>query len=163
MEHENDNDTIFNWCSWYSHQRISARTGGFGNKRTSGDHPNYNIVEIGQNTGKSPGHLRRFAVAQTPMRNHRLTLVGKPEKNNNNRTSKSEGIEKRKIASTWENQKRLRCLPGVMVKAMDCGIGVSAFELQSRLYVPFRINAIGKGMNPLILPAMGLIVPLLFF
>ena len=44
---------------------------------------------------------------------------------------------------------------GVMVKAMDCGIVVSEFVLQSRYYIHFRINTLGKGMNPLILPAMG--------
>ena len=44
---------------------------------------------------------------------------------------------------------------GVMVKAMDCGIVVSEFELQSRYYVHFRANTPGKGMSPLILPAMG--------
>ena len=44
---------------------------------------------------------------------------------------------------------------GVMVKAMDCGIVVSELELQSRYYVHFRANTLGKGMNPLILPAMG--------
>ena len=44
---------------------------------------------------------------------------------------------------------------GVMVKAMDCGIVVREFELQSRYYVHFRANTLGKGMNPLILPAMG--------
>ena len=44
---------------------------------------------------------------------------------------------------------------GVMVKAMDCGIVISEFELQSRFYVHFRTNTIGKGMNPLIRPAMG--------
>ena len=44
---------------------------------------------------------------------------------------------------------------GVMVKATDCGIIVSEFEFQSRYYVHFRANTIGKGMNPLILPAMG--------
>ena len=27
--------------SWYSHRRIIKGTGGLGNKRTSGDHPNY--------------------------------------------------------------------------------------------------------------------------
>ena len=48
------------------------------------------------------------------------------------------------------------CPPlGVMVKAMDCGIVVSEFVLQSRYYVHFRANTLGKGMNPLILPAMG--------
>ena len=46
-------------------------------------------------------------------------------------------------------------LVGVMVKAMDCGIVVSEFELQLRYYVDFQTNILGKGMNPLILPAMG--------
>ena len=44
---------------------------------------------------------------------------------------------------------------GVMVKAMDCGIVVREFVLQSRCYIHFRANTLGKGMNPLILPAMG--------
>ena len=47
------------------------------------------------------------------------------------------------------------CPHGVMVKAMDCGIVVREFVLQSRYYVHFRANTFGKGMNPLILPAMG--------
>ena len=47
------------------------------------------------------------------------------------------------------------CPRGVMVKAMDCGIVERKFELQSRHYVHFRANTLGKGMNPLILPAMG--------
>ena len=42
-----------------------------------------------------------------------------------------------------------------MVKAMNCGIVVREFVLQSRYYVHFRANTLGKGMNPLILPAMG--------
>ena len=48
-----------------------------------------------------------------------------------------------------------RCPRGVMVEAMDCGIVVREFVLQLRYYVHFRINTLGKGMNPLILPAMG--------
>ena len=44
---------------------------------------------------------------------------------------------------------------GVMVKAMDCVIVLREFVLQSRYYVHFRANTLGKGMNPLILPAMG--------
>ena len=48
------------------------------------------------------------------------------------------------------------CPPrGVMVKAVDCGIVVREFVLQSRYYIHFRANTLGKGMNPLILPAMG--------
>ena len=47
------------------------------------------------------------------------------------------------------------CPRGVMVKTMDCGIVVSEFVLQSHYYVHFQANTLGKGMNPLILPAMG--------
>ena len=36
-------------------------TGGHGNKRTSGDHPNDSIVEISQNIKKSPGDTRGLA------------------------------------------------------------------------------------------------------
>ena len=43
----------------------------------------------------------------------------------------------------------------VMAKTLDFGIVVREFELQSRYYVHFRTNTVGKGMNPLILPAMG--------
>ena len=41
-----------------------------------------------------------------------------------------------------------------MVKAMDYGIVAGKFELQSHYYVHFQTNTIGKGMSPLILPAM---------
>ena len=47
VEHESEDNTNFNRCSCYSHQRISTRTGWDGNKRSSGDHPNYCIIEIG--------------------------------------------------------------------------------------------------------------------
>ena len=41
-----------------------------------------------------------------------------------------------------------------MIKVIDSGILVSEFVLQSRYYVHFRASTPGKGMNPLILPAM---------
>ena len=37
---------------------------------------------------------------------------------------------------------------GVMVKAMDCGIVVREFVLQSRYTIHFRANTLGKGMKP---------------
>ena len=77
MKHEGDSDTSCNWCARYSHQKIGIGTGGFGNKRASGDHPKNSIGEIGQNTEKSPGHLWRLAVTQHQVRNHKLTLVWK--------------------------------------------------------------------------------------
>ena len=45
-------------------------------------------------------------------------------------------------------------LRGVMVKAMDWKIIVRKFVFQSRYYIHFRANTLGKGMNLLILPAM---------
>ena len=52
------------------------------------------------------------------------------------------------------NNLRGGCPRGVMVKAMDCGILLREFILQSRYYGHFWANTIGKGMNPLILQAM---------
>ena len=67
VEYESDDYTNCNWWSWYTHQRIGIRTGWLGNNGTDGDCPNYGMVEIGQNTEKSPGDLRRLAVTQTPV------------------------------------------------------------------------------------------------
>ena len=77
----------FVWCTRCSHQRIGTGTEGIGNKRTSGDHPNNSIIEIGQNTEKSPGDLRRLGINQTLVRNHRLMLVWKTLKGVNNKTT----------------------------------------------------------------------------
>ena len=63
--------------------------------------------------------------------------------------------EKIKLFRKNYTKKKRGCPHGVMVKAMDCGIVVSEFVLQSRYYIHFRVNTLGKGMNPLILPAMG--------
>ena len=41
---------------------LGKRVGRVGNQRISQDHPNYSIVEICQDTEKSPGDLRRLAV-----------------------------------------------------------------------------------------------------
>ena len=39
----------------------------------SGDHSNYFIIEIGHNTEKSPGNLRRLAATQTSVKDHQLS------------------------------------------------------------------------------------------
>ena len=75
MEHESDSDTNCNWVSRHGHQKMDKGTGALGNQRASGDYPNDTIIKIGLNTKKSPGDLRRLAVTQTPVENHRLTLV----------------------------------------------------------------------------------------
>ena len=61
-------------------KRLVQGTGGTGNRRTSGDHPNYSIVEIGQNTKKSPGDMTRLTVTQTPGKEHQLTLISETSK-----------------------------------------------------------------------------------
>ena len=75
MKHKSDSDTNCKWRARYSHQRISTGTGGLGNKGTSRDHPNYIIAEIGQNTAKSPGVLKRLVVTQTPVEDHLLMII----------------------------------------------------------------------------------------
>ena len=69
--------TNYNWCFWYSHQSINKGTQGLENKRMSGDHSNCCIIEVGQNTEKSPGDWIRRAVTQTPLKDHQLTLMWK--------------------------------------------------------------------------------------
>ena len=70
------------YCHTNSNGRPSANAGVKNFQRrldisASGDHPNYCIIVIGQNTEKSPRDLRRLVVTQIPVRNHPLTLVGK--------------------------------------------------------------------------------------
>ena len=65
------------WSFWYSYQRIIKGTGGLGGWKTSGDHPNYYIIENGQNTEKSPGDMRSFAVPQILVKDHQLKLMRK--------------------------------------------------------------------------------------
>ena len=43
----------------------------------------------------------------------------------------------------------------LMIKAKVGGIVISEFELHLCYYIHFRTNTLGKGMNPLILLAMG--------
>ena len=45
------------------------------------DCPKYSIIEIGQNTEKSTGDLRKLAVSLTQVRNHQQTLMWKTFKN----------------------------------------------------------------------------------
>ena len=74
LEHETDGVTNCNWRTRYYPQRIGTGTGGLGDKRMGGEYPNDSIVEIGQNTKKSPGDLRKLAVLQTPVKNHQIML-----------------------------------------------------------------------------------------
>ena len=75
MEHESDGDTICNCDLGTVTQRIDKRSRGLRNKWTSGDYSNYRIIEIVQNTEKSPGNLRKLAVTYSQMGNRRF--IGK--------------------------------------------------------------------------------------
>ena len=77
MKHESDGVTSCNWCTRYGHNRIGTGIGRLRNKKTMRDHPDNSIVNIDQNTEKSPAVLRRLAVAQTPVRSHQLMPVWK--------------------------------------------------------------------------------------
>ena len=50
-----------------------------------------------------------------------------------------------------------------MVKVLNWGLIVKEFKLQLCYHIHFQVNTLMKGMNPLIPPAMGLIVSLSFF
>ena len=58
-----------------------------------------------------------------------------------------------------DKNKNRGCPRGVMVKAMDFGIVVSEFVFQSRYYVHFRANTLGKGIEPPYPPSYGLNSP----
>ena len=51
-----------------------------GNNRISGNHPDFCIIKIGQNTEKSPGDLRRLSVTQNPGKDSQLKEVRKTSK-----------------------------------------------------------------------------------
>ena len=77
MEHENDSDTIYYWCSLKDRQRLGKPTGIPGNRRMCRDHPICCVVEIGQNTERNPGDLRRFVLTQTSLKDLELMLFKK--------------------------------------------------------------------------------------
>ena len=72
MKHECDDDTNCNWSACNDPQSFQKRAGRVGNQRTSRDHPNYSIVDIGWNTEKNP--------AVTLVNDYKLMLVWKTRK-----------------------------------------------------------------------------------
>ena len=77
MEHESDCDTNSNWHPRNNTKGLVKGTGITGNKRTRGNNPDYIIIKISWNNEKSAEDLRRLVVSQTPVKNHKLTLVWK--------------------------------------------------------------------------------------
>ena len=58
--------------AWNGLQRFRKKIGGTGNQRKNQDYFNDSIIEIGCNTEKSSGELRRLSVIQTPVKDHQL-------------------------------------------------------------------------------------------
>ena len=80
MKHKGDSDTNFRWWARNRFQGLEKGIGRRRNQKKNREHPDYSIVEIGQDIEKSPGDLRTFAVTQTPMKDHQLTMMWKTRK-----------------------------------------------------------------------------------
>ena len=57
----------------------------------------------------------------------------------------------------------VRSRHAVVVNVLEYNINAREFEFQSCYYVHFQTNTLGNGMEPLIHPLMGWVVPLLSF
>ena len=75
MKHDSVDDTNCKWRTWNNHHCIGKRTGRLENKSTSRDYSYGSNTEIGQNTDKSAGVLRRFPVTLSPVKTNQPTLV----------------------------------------------------------------------------------------
>ena len=82
MEHEANNYTNLIGDFGTVTKGLLKGNRGLGGWGTSGDHPNYRIIENGQNTEKGPGDLRRLDVTQIPVKDHQLNLMWKTLMNN---------------------------------------------------------------------------------
>ena len=129
-----------------------------GNKRTSGDHPIYWIIYIGQNTEKSPGDMRRLAVTQilgvkNCERTKLIKLIScKKFDHKKPMVYAQTTIYPLKEAlnfmgfwnKNWGGSPQSR-----MVKEIYFGLDKRDFEVQSRYYVTLRLNTFKKLMKHL--------------
>ena len=144
MEHESDGDTNCNWRVPDNRKRIVKRL---------------DILEIGQEeTIQTKTLLRSARILRRVLEAWRNLQFLKLKWKTANAIVKN--FLKRKILLMIViiaalSDKQRRCPRTVMVNAIDCGIVISEFVLQSRYYVPFRATTLEKRMNSLILPAMG--------
>ena len=70
MKYEGDSDANCRWCTWNDPQRIGKGTRKLPIQRTSRDHSNNCITNIGQNIEKSKENLRRLALDQILVKNY---------------------------------------------------------------------------------------------
>ena len=102
MNNNNDNNNNNNNTD-NNNNRFGSGTEGLGNKKTRGNHQSYSIVDIGQNTEKSPWDLRRLAVTQTPVKNLQLTQAWKTLKrdDNNNNNNNNNNNDNNNNTNKW--------------------------------------------------------------
>ena len=74
IEHKGNVDTNCGWSTCNNPQSIGKGTGRLRNKRINGDHPDYSIIKIDQNTERSPENLGIFAVTQTSVEDQLTTV-----------------------------------------------------------------------------------------
>ena len=75
-----------------------------------GDHPNYSIGKIGQNTEVIPGDLRRLDVAQTPVRN-----AGMEDSKGVNNNNKWISIRRRKKQWAWNEKAKRKTMVTTLI------------------------------------------------
>ena len=76
MEHKSDGDTNYIWCTLNNPQTVVKRTGRRGNKNTIGDHLEYSIIRIGQDTEESPRHLKDLMSLKRKWKKKTSTFAG---------------------------------------------------------------------------------------
>ena len=67
---EGGGDTNCNWCFWKNPQRLGKGTWQSWKPEDKLGPFNYSIVDISRNTEKGSGHLKRFSITQTPVKDH---------------------------------------------------------------------------------------------
>ena len=84
MEYEVDGYTNCNWGARSNPQSFGKGTRRLRNRGRSRDHPSDSMIEVGQNTEKSPGDLRKLNVTQTSVKDPQLVWNLLRSDNNNN-------------------------------------------------------------------------------
>ena len=102
---------------YYKFYLVCLNKNRIGNPRNNSDHPGRGIVNIGNNTDKSPGDLRRLALTQTPVKDHIKNSQGIwwVDSEKNTRTG----------STVWEKKFSWNCTKNWNFKILTNGIGIN--------------------------------------
>ena len=92
------------------------------------DYPNYNIIEVDQNTEESSGDMRRLAVTQPPVKDHLLTLVWETRKKCfaipvDHRVKIKESVKTGKYLDLAREMKKLRKMEVTVIPIVADAVG----------------------------------------